>query len=703
MADESEDAAPALPPADEPTLVGESAPASEVMLNELPASPRTPGGTLLPGSVPGGIEVIGDFEIISKLGQGGMGAVYRARQRSLDRVVALKILPGQMAADVLRFQREARLAASVVHPNLVRVYTSGEAAGLHYIAMELVEGDTLSDRLKLAQQMGLGGLPAAEALRITLAVARALECGWLTCQLIHRDIKPGNIFLTAQGDVKLGDLGLAKALGGDSTGLTQTGSMMGTPLYISPEQARGDREIDFRADIYSLGCTLFHMLTGRVPYEGRDPLTVLNQHLSAPPPAILKVMPQLPIPLARLVARMLKKIWRERHASYEELIAEIERVQAAIAPPAVAIESPLPAVPAPPPALQPPPRKSKVPLYGAVLAVLVLSASFAVWLGSARAPRAGAGAPAGTSTPSGAAALPERVGAARVGGESSAGAPKTTREARALPDATQDATFVNSLGMKFVPVPIGGGPTKGQRVFFSVWDTRVADYAAYAKAREAAGKNVDSTWKTQERDGVPVGRELDHPVVGVSWEDAQAFCQWLTTKEQAEGKLPQGVKYRLPSDEEWSWAVGMPPEVNATPEEKHGKNSVDFPWGKEYPPTKKVGNYGDETFRAKFPEDPGNKEKDQPRMTGYTDGYATTSPVGSFPANADGLYDMGGNVWQWCEDWWNKEQKERVLRGASWILYGRAGLLSSIRLHSTPGNRANNRGFRVVVAGVSAP
>ena len=228
---------------------------------------------------------------------------------------------------------------------------------------------------------------------------------------------------------------------------------------------------------------------------------------------------------------------------------------------------------------------------------------------------------------------------------------------------TKDAPFANTLGMKFVPVPITGGPTGGQRVLFSVWDVRVQDYAAYAGA-----KKVDDSWTKQERDGVPVGRELNHPVVGVSWEDAQGFCQWLTEKEGAEGKLPKGWKYRLPSDEEWSWAVGLPPEVGGTPQEKNGKNSVDFPWGKDWPPTKKVGNYADETLHAKFPKLDTDKSKDQPWTKDYTDGYATTSPVGSFPANAYGLYDMGGNVWQWCEDWFDKDQKDRVIRGASWYI-----------------------------------
>ena len=266
------------------------------------------------------------------------------------------------------------------------------------------------------------------------------------------------------------------------------------------------------------------------------------------------------------------------------------------------------------------------------------------------------------------------------------------KPATAVPaTATKDAPLVNSLGMQFVPVPVGGGPTKGERVLFGVWDVRVQDYAAYA----AANPKVDGSWKTRNRDGVPVGREPEHPVTSVSWEDAQAFCQWLTAKETGEGKLPPGMKYRLPSDEEWSWAAGLPSEQGATPAEKSRKNSVDLPWGKDYPPTKKVGNYADETFHGKFPKD---KEKDQPWIKDYTDGYATTSPVGSFPANAYGLYDMGGNVWQWCEDWFDKDQKDRVLRGASWPDHERRALLSSFRASSAPGSRNNNYGFRCVLA-----
>jgi formylglycine-generating enzyme required for sulfatase activity len=259
--------------------------------------------------------------------------------------------------------------------------------------------------------------------------------------------------------------------------------------------------------------------------------------------------------------------------------------------------------------------------------------------------------------------------------------------------ATKETPFVNSLDMRFVPVPIAGGPRGVERVLFSVWDTRVQDYAVYAKANK-----VDDAWTKQQRDGVPVGREPNDPAVGVTWDEGQAFCAWLTQNEMAQGKLPKGLKYRLPSDEEWSRAVGLPPEAGTTPAEKSGKNKVDFPWGKDFPPTEKTGNYADEMFHGKFPKEPADKTKDHPWIVGYDDGYAASSPVGSYPANEYGLYDMGGNVWQWCGDWYDASHKNRLLRGASWGNALPNFLLSSFRAPSVTGRRDACYGFRCVLA-----
>ncbi|MFA5190642.1 MAG: SUMF1/EgtB/PvdO family nonheme iron enzyme [Verrucomicrobiia bacterium] len=264
------------------------------------------------------------YEILAKLGEGGFGAVYKARQPNLNRLVALKILAPHLAADadfVARFKREATLAASLNHPNLVLVFAAGQSDGSHYMAMEFVEGETLRNRIE-----SHGRLDPREATAIAVYVAQALQYAWNKSRLIHRDIKPDNVFVSKTGEVKVGDLGLAKNVGQSTAGMTATGMMMGSPHYISPEQASAKKDIDFRADIYSLGCTLYHMLTGRLPYEGDEPMAVMNLHVNAPPPAIFKVWPTCPMPLALLVGKMLKKNPRERHASYEELIAELTAV-----------------------------------------------------------------------------------------------------------------------------------------------------------------------------------------------------------------------------------------------------------------------------------------------------------------------------------------------------------------------------------------
>lgn len=270
-------------------------------------------------------QTMAGFKVLELLGKGGMGAVYRARQPALKRFIALKVLPPFLADDaefVSRFRREAAAAANLSHPNLVQVYTAGVCDGTHYIAMELVDGEPL--RARLTRE---GRIAPADALAICRDVAEALKHAWERSRLIHRDIKPGNIFLAKTGEVKLGDLGLAKTLGGESTELTETGAAVGSPHYISPEQAEGSKEIDFRADIYSLGCTLYHLLTGQTPYEGDNSVMIMASHVTQPPPDILQKWPACPMPLALLLARMLKKKPRERHASYEELIAEIRAVR----------------------------------------------------------------------------------------------------------------------------------------------------------------------------------------------------------------------------------------------------------------------------------------------------------------------------------------------------------------------------------------
>jgi serine/threonine protein kinase len=265
---------------------------------------------------------ISEFEILSQIGQGGMGTVYLARQSSLNRSVALKVLSAHLANDAVfiqRFRREATVAASLGHPDIVQVLAAGEHSGVHFIAMEYVDGEPL--RTRLARE---GRIAPAEALAIAAHMAQALNYAWQKVRLIHRDIKPSNILISKEGHVKLADLGMVKCLDDETSQLTSTGVALGTPYYTSPEQARSRPDIDFRADIYSLGCTLYHMLTGQLPYEGSgDSLAVLFKQVNDPPPDILEVMPECPPAIATLLNKMLAKDRDRRHQSYDELIAEI--------------------------------------------------------------------------------------------------------------------------------------------------------------------------------------------------------------------------------------------------------------------------------------------------------------------------------------------------------------------------------------------
>jgi beta-lactamase regulating signal transducer with metallopeptidase domain/formylglycine-generating enzyme required for sulfatase activity len=260
--------------------------------------------------------------------------------------------------------------------------------------------------------------------------------------------------------------------------------------------------------------------------------------------------------------------------------------------------------------------------------------------------------------------------------------------------------WTNSLGMVFVPV-------KGTEVYFCIWETRVRDFETFIKA---TGRDMGNKMSclNSEREGhnwrnPGFAQGPNHPVVGVNWDDAVAFCKWLTEKERKEGVLPKG-QYRLPSDLEWSAAVGLIHERGATPEEQSEKQGV-YPWGKQWPPPKGAGNYADMTARKKY------KPDDLPEtIEGYDDGYAETAPVGSFDPNPYGLYDMGGNVLEWCGYWWSDGAEElRPLRGASWFQGDKnakgnvSSLLSDYRIGvplsraSSPDNRADCIGFRVVL------
>ena len=267
---------------------------------------------------------IGNFIVLDRIGKGGMGAVYKAEDPTLHRIVALKLLPAHLAEDaefVKRFQLEAMAAARLSHSHLVQVYAAGEDAGSHYIAMEFVDGESLKQRMQRYPHM-----PPAEALAIAVYVAEALRYAWNKAKIIHRDIKPDNILLSKDGEVKVADLGLAKSLQQKSVTLTTTGMVMGSPFYISPEQAQGKKDLDFHTDIYSLGCTLFHMLGGRPPFESEEMTALFYQHVHEPPPDLAKLCPDCPPKVVQLVKRMMSKDPKQRTPTYDALITEMQGI-----------------------------------------------------------------------------------------------------------------------------------------------------------------------------------------------------------------------------------------------------------------------------------------------------------------------------------------------------------------------------------------
>jgi serine/threonine protein kinase len=291
---------------------------------------------------------VGDYDIVSKLGQGAMGSVYLARQCSSGKMVALKILPPDLAKDeelLERFRREARASQRISHPNIVSAVDFGTVEKYHYIAMDFVDGPDLETHLKKT-----GPFSEEVLLRVCSDMCNALEIIEKD-GIVHRDIKPSNIMMSSQGVFRLTDLGLASAGQGDQR-LTMTGFAVGTPYYLSPEQARGQADVDIRADYYSLGATLYHLATGSVPFPGTNPVVVMTQHISAPLKPPHEVHPAVSRPVSALIMRLMEKEREIRPQNSRQLRETIERCK----------QSPAPAIKSTPDTSHISPRAANVPV-----------------------------------------------------------------------------------------------------------------------------------------------------------------------------------------------------------------------------------------------------------------------------------------------------------------------------------------------------
>ncbi len=261
---------------------------------------------------------IAGYKLNRRIGEGGMGEVYLAEQLTMHRTVALKILHPKWADDEefrKRFLLEARAAGKLSHVNLIQVYDVGKYQGKYYFSMEYIDGVTVEDLIKHESRM-----PLEKAVDIVIQVGQALK--YLSANdIVHRDIKPANIMMTKDGTVKLGDFGFIQSV--YDAELMQEGTTIGTPDYISPEQARGERNLDVRSDIYSLGASLFHMLTGDTLFRGSCS-KVMRDHIDTEPPDIDKLRKDLPKDMVRLVKKMVAKDPIDRYQSSDELIADLE-------------------------------------------------------------------------------------------------------------------------------------------------------------------------------------------------------------------------------------------------------------------------------------------------------------------------------------------------------------------------------------------
>ena len=619
---------------------------------------------------------LANYELTRVLGKGGFGITYLGEDRHLGRRVAVKeLLPdsivtrikegqvevqsAEMASNWVwakeRFMEEARVLASFKHPNIVEVHQLIEANGTVYMVMDYIEGESYEARLRR-----IGREQDEHSMRLILEPLLAGLEEVHAAGLLHRDIKPDNILLRRGIQPILLDFGSARKLLEGTTPMTS----LVTHGYSPIEQYQVKGRQGPWTDIYALGAVAARAITGEKPpmsadriseddfvwlsyrgLEGFRPLFMqaLDWALRVKPKdrpqtisewqASFGWSPRGGFP-ARGIGRPPALIARAKAA----VLAESKPAAPSSSPAAAEASPALPdiasfATAAEPPAVTMPELRilktvRKFPFIVPVLLFLAVSGLLTVVGGGL--------------------ALLARPNAQILPRSSETPPPPPAPQPPLQPAARKQAAFENSLGMKFLPVP-------GTGLLFSVWDTRVQDYRAFVQATGRA-------WSKPS-----FAQEANHPAVNVSWEDAKAFCDWLSAKE--------GREYRLPTDAEWSLAAGLPPEKGATPKEKDGGFKRIYPWGEGWPPSPGRGNYG---------------------RSLQVDDYEKTSPVGAFPENSYGLCDISGNVWQWCEDWYDRFQRRRVLRGGAWNSCTQDILLSSFRYYSSPTDQYDNIGFRCV-------
>ena len=678
---------------------------------------------------------IGKYEIVEEIGRGGFAVVYKARDTSLDRIVALKVLHPQHTIDpkfVQRFRQEAQTAARLHHPHIVTIHEVGEEAGQHYIAMAFLPGRTL-DKVVDGKP-----LPTDRAISIIGQVADALDA--IHEQgLVHRDVKPGNVMVDEAGQATLLDFGIVRAAEG--TRLTTTMTTLGTPEYMAPEQAEiaeGTAGIDWRADVYALGVVAYETLVGQPPFTGRSPTAILHKHVYEQPPAPRTLNPDLPQEIEPVLLKALAKGREERFQRAGDFAAELRRAyvaesqirerEAQLAPlyeqmQAAAAEEHWGEVLALGGRIQAldstyrdvaermeqarrelrRARRGPLPAWVwsvgglAILGVLVLMvAVVSRWDGWA-APRPTATltiAPSDTPTTEPSSTTPAPTPTRTLTPTPVTPTATPTEPPLSAPVLTPGATQVRPAdGMVMVYVPAGEfemGSTEGRDderpVHTVALDAFEIDQTEVTNAQFAAFLNVQgnqeeggATWLALEDEDCLVEQ------VDGEFRPKSGYANHPVIKVSWYGAAAycEWAGARLPTEAEWEYAARGP------------ENRV-FPWGHDFDGTKV--NYCDANCEEGWADE------------AFDDGYVLTAPVGSFPTGASwcGALDLAGNVWEWVADWYGGDYYERsptqnplgpeegdikVLRGCSWYSYPDI-LRSASRYGYHPVIGDDNVGFR---------
>jgi len=590
--------------------------------------------------------IVPGWDVLEPVGAGGQGIVWRAVRLEDDVMGAVKVFRADLTdgwESAARMEGEAAALRTLEHSGIVRVLDCGETVDEQfYVITEFIEGCDLQ-RLMHAQK-----LPVERVLEITQrvveAVSHAHERG-----LVHRDLKPANVLIGRDGTVKLADFSLARRLDASARiTMTQDGTTFGTPYYLAPEVMRGEAATT-SSDIYALGVMLYEMLTGAPP-AGR--FTRVSEKCD------------LPREVDALIESLLAEGPTNRPDSAEVVLKklrELDEVRAG------ALAARL--------------RRHRWKFAAAIAASIFLAGVIGYLI-----PRP----------------IPPPPPPPKLNARGFANAAATTRS----------EPLVNSLGMSFIPVP------GVQGVLFARYETKSSDFiqsmtegmtdAAWLEAfggvmgtRNPLSDVRPSGWEPQSHTATVVQMMAlmklapEAAASGINLYQARRFCAWLTWREQREGRLTPSQFYRLPTDEEWSLAAGLPPETLLDVHERHRsipQTEVLHPWGKAWPPPPGFANYaGTEARDANWPAAWANIE-------GRNDDFPRTAPVGRFAETSTGLYDIWGNLWEWCESKKNVVSAEMTLRGGSWVDGGfKPQLRMDYRRFERPNLRETCVGFRCVL------